>query len=107
MERKDTFLMLLNEIGTSSIILLMVAGLFFGIAFTYTHFWAIKHIVLKSVHFKKIIFLLTFVRLFVFALVLVIVAHSNHPAVRIILFFIGFMIGRVGLMSMAKKEIIK
>lgn len=107
MEQNNSFLLLLNEIGCPTIAWLMIAGLLFGIAYTYSHFWAIKKFVLKSPNFKKIIFIMTFVRLFIFAGALALVARPNYPGVRIILFFIGFMIGRVGLMAMAKKEIIK
>ena len=107
MEQSNTFLLLINEIGVLSITLLMIAGFLFGIAYTYTHFWAIRKFVLKSPNFKKIIFIMTFVRLFIFAGALAIVARPNYPGVRIMLFFIGFMIGRVGLMAMAKKEIAK
>ena len=107
MEQKDLFLLLFREIGAPSIMLLMIAGLFFGMAFTYSHFWAIRKFVLKSPHFKKVIFILTFIRLFIFAGALAVAAYPNHAEVRIILFFIGFMIGRTGLMSMAKRELEK
>ena len=53
---KYLFLLLSREIGMPSIILLVIAGLFFGMAFTYSHFWAIRKFVLKSPHFKKVIF---------------------------------------------------
>ena len=107
MEQKNAFLVIMNEISTTSVAFLIVAGLLFGIAYTYTHFWAIKNIVFKSPHFKRTIFILTFVRLFVFALALIAVARPNYAGVRIILFFAGFMVGRIGLMFLAKKEIIK
>ena len=106
-EQKDSFLFLLSEIGSVSIALLLFAGFLFGIAFTYSHFWAIRRFVLKSQHFKKVIFVLTFIRLFVFACALMIAAYPNHSGVRMMLFFIGFMIGRIGLMRIAKKEITK
>ena len=107
MEQKSSVLLLLNEIGGASIALLVISGLLFGMAFTYSHFWAIRRFVLKSPHFKRVIFILTFVRLFVFACALMIAAHPNYAGMRIMLFFIGFMIGRIGLMRIAKKEILK
>lgn len=106
MEKKELLFLLFNEIGFGAIAWLLVAGVLFGIAFTYSHFWAIKRFVLKSTHFKGVIFALTFVRLIVFAVALMMAAYPNYSAVRMILFFIGFMIGRVGLMSWAKKEIV-
>ena len=106
-EQKGSLLFLLGEIGGMSISLLLLAGFLFGVAFTYSHFWAIRRFVLKSQHFKKVIFILTFVRLFVFACALMIAAYPNYAGVRMMLFFIGFMIGRIGLMRMAKKEITK
>ena len=107
MNKQNSFLVLIDEIGTQSIILLIIAGLLFGVAFTYTHFWAIRKFVLNSPHFKRIIFFLTFIRLFVFAGALAVAAYPNYSGLRIILFFIGFMIGRTGLMFFAKREIAK
>jgi hypothetical protein len=97
----------LSEIGLNSILVLMLAGFLFGIAFTYSHFWAIKKYVLNGGAFQKKIFLLTFVRLIVFAGALFIAAYPNYPAVRMIIFFITLMIGRKMMMFMAKREISK
>lgn len=107
MEQKNTILLLLNEIGGVSVTMLLIAGVLFGIAFTYSHFWAIRRFILKSPHFKKLIFVLTFIRLFVFAFALILASYPNYAGIRMMLFFIGFMIGRLGLISVAKKEIIK
>lgn len=98
---------LLSQIGSFSVASLLIAGLLFGLAFTYSHFWAIKKYILTGGAFKKKIFILTFIRLVVFAVALMIAAYPTHSAVRMILFFIGFMIGRIGMMRMAKREISK
>ena len=107
MEQKKSLLLLLNEIGSTSVTILLIAGVLFGIAFTYSHFWAIRKFVLKSTHFRGVIFILTFIRLFVFALALILASFPNHGGVRMMLFFVGFMVGRIGLMHVAKKEIAK
>ncbi len=107
MQQKDLLSLMINDIGANAIIWLVLAGVLFGIAFTYAHFWSIKQFIFKSKHFKSTIFVLTFVRLFVFAGALALAAYPNHPAVRMMIFFISFMIGRIGLMRVAKREIAK
>ena len=105
--KQENLTYLLSQIGWDAIVFLLIGGLFFGIAFTYTHFWAIKKYILNGGAFKKKIFILTFIRLFIFALVLAVAAYPNHSALRMMLFFIAFMIGRIGMMRVAKREISK
>ena len=98
---------LLSDIGTFSVLALLISGVLFGGAFTYSHFWAIKKYILNGGAFKKKIFILTFLRLIVFAISLMLAAYPNHSAFRMLLFFFAFMIGRVGMMRMAKRELVK
>ena len=105
--KQENLTYLLSEIGSFSVWMLLITGLLFGMAFTYSHFWAIKKYILNGGAFKKKIFILTFIRLAVFAMALVLAAYPTHSAMRMILFFIGFMIGRIGMMRMAKREISK
>ena len=105
--KQETLSFLLTEIGYESVWILILSGLLFGMAFTYSHFWAIKKYILNGGAFKKKIFLLTFIRLFVFACALMMASYPNHKAFRMIIFFIGFMIGRISMMRLAKKEIVK
>ena len=95
---------LLSEIGNTSIVLLIFAGILFGISFTYSHFWSINKYILNGGAFKKKIFALTFIRLIVFAVALMLAGYPNNSGLRIILFFIGFMGGRIFTMRLAKKE---
>ena len=97
----------LSEIGLNSILLLVISGFLFGIAFTYSHFCSIKKYILKDGSYQKKIFLLTFIRLIVFACALVLAAYPNHRSVRMMIFFIAFILGRKIMMSMAKREIAK
>ena len=105
--KQESLSYFLAEIGFQTISYLLITGFLFGIAFTYSHFWAIKKYILNGGAFKKKIFLLTFIRLFVFACALMMAAYPNHKAFRMIIFFIGFMIGRISMMRLAKKEIVK
>ena len=105
--KQESLSYLLAEIGMSSVGILLIAGLLFGGAFTYSHFWAIKKYILNGGAFKKKIFVLTFIRLFVFAIALMMAAYPNHSGLRMMLFFVGFMIARIVMMRMAKKELAK
>ena len=105
--KQESLFYFLAEIGFQTISYLLIAGFLFGIAFTYSHFWAIKKYILNGGAFQRKIFILTFIRLFVFACALMMAAYPNHKAFRMIIFFIGFMIGRISMMRFAKKEIAK
>ena len=104
---KQGLISYLSEIGLNSILLLLISGFLFGIAFTYSHFWAIKKYVLNGGAFQKKIFLLTFIRLIVFAGALFMAAYPNYPAFRMMTFFVALIIGRKIMMSIAKREIAK
>lgn len=105
--KQESLAYLLSQIGSFSILSLLIAGLLFGMAFTYSHFWAIKKYILNGGAFKKKIFVLTFIRLFIFAIALMMAAYPNHSGLRMMLFFVGFMIARIVMMRMAKKELVK
>ena len=105
--KQETLSFLLTEIGYESVWILILSGLLFGMAFTYSHFWAIKKYILNGGAFQRKIFILTFIRLFVFAFALFMSAYPNHSGLRMMLFFAAFMIGRISMMRLAKKEIVK
>ena len=104
---KPGLALIFSQIGTLNTSLLLLGGFLFGLAFTYLHFFTINRYILNGGAFKKKIFILTFVRLIVFGLVLMIVAYPNYPAIRMMTFFIAFMVGRIFMMRLAKKEILK
>ena len=105
--KQESLFYFLAEIGFQTISYLLIVGFLFGIAFTYSHFWAIKKYILNGGAFQRKIFILTFIRLAVFAFALFMSAYPNHSGLRMMLFFAAFMIGRISMMRLAKKEIVK
>ena len=104
---QQSLTLIFSQIGALNVSLLLLGGFLFGLAFTYLHFYSINRYILNGGAFKKKIFILTFVRLVVFGSVLAVVAYPNFPAVRMMTFFVAFMVGRILMMRLAKKEISK
>ena len=73
---------------------LIVGGFCFGVLFTLSHFWALKRYVFKKEHFKQALFLLSFIRLFIFGVVLWFVLNLHKNVLEVLIFFVAFTIAR-------------
>ncbi len=73
---------------------LLGSGFLFGVAFTITHFWALKKYIFHQTHFKRALFLLSLVRLFAFGVALWLVLNLRHNTLDVLIFFVAFVVGR-------------
>ena len=85
---------LFQNITFSFLIALIVGGFAFGVLFTWTHFWALKNYVFKKEHFKRALFLLSFVRLVIFGCVLWFIINIHKNVLEVLIFFIAFTMAR-------------
>ena len=85
---------LFQNITVPFLVTLIVGGFAFGVIFTWTHFWALKYYVFKKEHFKRALFLLSFIRLLVFGVVLWFIINLHKNVLEVLIFFIAFTIAR-------------
>lgn len=85
---------LFQNITISFLIALIIGGFTFGVIFTWTHFLALKHYVFKKEHFKRALFLLSFIRLLIFGVVVWFIINLHKNVLEVLIFFIAFTIAR-------------
>lgn len=73
---------------------LILGGCVFGFIFTWTHFLTLKYYVFKQTHFKRALFILSFVRLLIFGLVLWFIINIHKSVLEVLIFFIAFIFAR-------------
>ena len=96
---------LFQNITFPFLIALIVGGFAFGVLFTWTHFWALKKYVFKKEHFKRALFLLSFVRLVVFGCVLWFIINIHKHVSAVLILFIAFTMARWVTFFKTKKRL--
>jgi len=85
---------LFQNISAIEWLILTLGGFLFGVFFTVTHFWALKHYVFKQKNLKTAVFVLTFFRLLIFGIVLWGIIQIHKSVLEVLIFFFCFMVGR-------------
>ena len=83
-----------QDISFPLLVALILGGFVFGLVFTWTHFMMLKKYVFTQTHFKRALFILTFLRLIFFGVVLWIVINIHKSVLEVLIFFIAFTIAR-------------
>lgn len=101
-----SWMQLFQNISPMMWVVLALSGFAFGVIFTLLYYWSLKQYVFaKPTHFKRSIFVLTFLRLAAFFGVLWWVAYPDGNVVKILGFFIAFMLGRSVTFKVSKRKL--
>ena len=103
MNKIPTFDLMLSYVTSAEAILCFIAGLLAGVFYFLGLWWTIGKLP-KVQRKKSFLFYSFFVRIFLFLIVMLLIADKNP--VRLILFFLGFILSRIFMLRQQRKRFV-